>query len=685
MVAVRARLPWCAVVLATTGLAPTVSYAADSPAAAGQALEAVGDYAAAAQAYERQATAARDPSGAAFAWRAAASLRSDLAQPDMAARDARQWLAVQPGGPDRAVVLRFLGNLLSGQQKWREAAQAYQLCTQPAQTGAALGDQMECRLRYGQLLEKLGRGSERAAYWKASHAYFAAHRAQAAADPHPGQVDGQILLLEAEAKTREFDALRLDGPGGRDLPLAESQERLRGQLKAKRAAFAALRAAWMAAADADPANSDGDRGSGRVRMAALTRLGDAHEAMAQAILSSWRPADLAADTAQHWQMGLEDLAYPRQQDAGQAYAAALKIADAKGFCGPDRAWIWAKLASKWPDSYPPSYARLPPVRRVSACSSQPPVTSQALIVQSQSALRQNPSHLCAWSDLALAYLALGQPGLSMRAAQQALRLGQGDAASNNLVGLVSLGQGDVTAAADAFKRAIQRDANDVAGNLNLGFVALAFADPVLARTCFERATQRAQRDPQRRLGLALALQWQAQPADLAAAEKMYTELLNEQPLDRWVALNAAIFQVRYLHHFDAAVAILAQCERSKAFEKPEDAGDFAALRGELQEVHTAWKKAQVEQEQARQAAQELEATRLKQLEALKERYERLVARFAEVRPCLSEGDRTQVETILQEVSLVVKSRDASAAEAMLPYVARAEELVAKHPGKCTRD
>jgi hypothetical protein len=166
---------------------------------------------------------------------------------------------------------------------------------------------------------------------------------------------------------------------------------------------------------------------------------------------------------------------------------------------------------------------------------------------------------------------------------------------------------------------------------------------------------------------------------------MYTELLNEQPLDRWVALNAAIFQVRYLHHFDAAVAILAQCERSKAFEKPEDAGDFAALRGELQEVHTAWKKAQVEQEQARQAAQELEATRLKQLEALKERYERLVARFAEVRPCLSEGDRTQVETILQEVSLVVKSRDASAAEAMLPYVARAEELVAKHPGKCTRD
>ena len=96
LLAVRARLHWCAAMLATTGLAATVSYAAEAPPPAGRDLEAIGDYAAAAQAYERQATAARDRSDAALAWRAAAALRSDLAQPDMAARDARQWLTAQP-------------------------------------------------------------------------------------------------------------------------------------------------------------------------------------------------------------------------------------------------------------------------------------------------------------------------------------------------------------------------------------------------------------------------------------------------------------------------------------------------------------------------------------------------------------------------------------------------------------
>lgn len=327
---------------------PRSKHAPDAVAALGYGYESLAQFDRAAAWYERLAASHPTHVDAPDACASAAIFRASLGQWEGAVADYQRYIATWPDRANVEGVRLAVAQLHEANGKPAEAAAIYQRFFAKPAAAATIDEVMFARLRYGLQLDALGQGKKVAAHWQESIAWFdravlAAHGATVTEETAASSYAAQMRFALAEPGWVAYEALAIDGPGGRDLSPRQTDALLRAQLLEKVRALTDVVKAYRAVMVP---------GAGEWAMAAATRIGAAHEEMSATLAASYIPGYLTDDQKELYRMGLEDRIYAENQKAGAAYAATLATSHRLSVYNAHTSEAVRRLGALRPDEHP---------------------------------------------------------------------------------------------------------------------------------------------------------------------------------------------------------------------------------------------------------------------------------------------------------------------------------------------
>jgi hypothetical protein len=157
------------------------------------------------------------------------------------------------------------------------------------------------------------------------------------------EVVAQILFEVAEDDYAKYTAMQISGPGGQKLGRHQVDQLLKKQLTEKAKALQAMEATYTEIIRT---------GAGEWGLAALVRVGQAYENMADSLKNSYIPEYLSADQREFYVMALEDKIYPQQEKAVEAYTNALEKSFELSLYNENTAYATRRLGDLRPDDFP---------------------------------------------------------------------------------------------------------------------------------------------------------------------------------------------------------------------------------------------------------------------------------------------------------------------------------------------
>ena len=336
--------------LELVGKYPKSKYYKDQIAMLGFDYESVADFNEAANYYEKIYALDNKHPNAADAIYSAALFRESMGQWEQAIKDYQQYITTFPDKPNVNGINIQIGKIYEANQKWAEASKVYlAYYTKPPAT-ATQDEIFFCRYRYGLLMDKIGLSAKIGAHWKETlGAYDKAKAAGAQLETTPEYIS-EIQFTLAEPSYQAYSNMKIDGPGDKKLPEKQVNKLLKDQLVAKAKALAEVDKTYTAIVGI---------GAGRTGLAALVRLGQAYEDMAEALQKSYVPSYLTEDQKELYRMALEDRAYPMIEKAVAAYSAALGKAYDLSIYNDDTALATRRLGVLRPNEFPGLFETVP--------------------------------------------------------------------------------------------------------------------------------------------------------------------------------------------------------------------------------------------------------------------------------------------------------------------------------------
>lgn len=334
---------------------PKSKYYVDQVAALAYDYESIADFDQGAQWYEKfyalvpaTETDAKKQESAKAAIYSAALFRTATGQWEQGIKDYQQYITRFPSEPNISAIKLETAKIYEKNGKAAEASKVYlEFFSNPKST-ATVDEQMFSRLRYGLLMEQTGQAAKQAQHWKDTIAYWEKNKANGTEISN--EAAGQIKFSLVEADFKAYMAMKIDGPGGKTMPQKQLDALLKKQLVDKATTMPKLEARY---------NDVIATGAGRWGLAALVRLGEAYENLADSLTNSYTPAYLTEDQAELYKMALEDKAYPQTEKAVNAYSEALKKAYEFNLYNEETAEATRRLGVLRPNDFPGLFETIP--------------------------------------------------------------------------------------------------------------------------------------------------------------------------------------------------------------------------------------------------------------------------------------------------------------------------------------
>lgn len=333
---------------------PKSKYFEDQMGALGFNYESIGDFASAADWYEKLFAKNPKHAGAADAIFSAAYFRKSLGQWEQSIKDYQSYIATYPEKPNLNGIRIEIGKIYESKERWNEAAKSYQEFFGPKPpAGVSIGDVMFCRMQYGRLMPKIGLGAKQTQHWKDSVAWLEGQQKGGADVAEGMEYYAEMLFILAEPQFQSYMAMKIDGPGNQVMGPKAADKLLLSQLKSKVAALQALEQTYTTIVST---------GAGAWGLASLTRLGQAYENLSESFLNSYIPAYLTEEQREIYVMTLQDRAYPQIQKATEAYNTALQKAYELSLYNENTEFAARRLGELNPKEYPGLFEIIPETR-----------------------------------------------------------------------------------------------------------------------------------------------------------------------------------------------------------------------------------------------------------------------------------------------------------------------------------
>lgn len=333
---------------------PNSKYYKDQMGSLGFNYESIGDFASAADWYEKLFTKDPKHAGSADAIFSAAYFRKSLGQWEQAIKDYQAYIATYPEKTNINGIRIEIAKIYEANERWNEAAKSYQEFFGPKPpTGVSIGDVMYCRMQYGRLMPKIALSAKQTQHWKDSTAWLEAQK-KGGTDVSEGMEHyAEMLFILSNPQFESYMAMKIDGPGGKVMGQQAADKLLLSQLKAKVAALKALEETYTVILNT---------GAGAWGLASLTNLGRAYENLSESFLNSWIPSYLTEEQREFYVMTLQDKAYPQIGKAVEAYNTALQKAYELSLYNENTEFAARRLGELRPKEYPGLYEIIPQTR-----------------------------------------------------------------------------------------------------------------------------------------------------------------------------------------------------------------------------------------------------------------------------------------------------------------------------------
>lgn len=276
-----------------------------------------------------------------------------------AVNDYKQFITAFPEDKRVDDVKITIGKIFEDQKDWGNAANVYYAYYSKATKDTPAEFSYFARLHYAKCLEAQGdRKKANEVYTQSVEEYKKYVKAGGQPGVHTEFV-AEMMFVLAQPKFDQFMELKITGnkSGGRkaeDKSVTES-----------------LKKKTQAMVDLDKTYSEIiQTGAGEWGLAALVKLGQAYENMADSLKNSYVPSYLDDDQREMYKMGLEDKAYPLVEKAVAAYGAALGKAYELTLYNDNTALATRRLGELRPDDFPGLYEKLQQTHLTSSTASK---------------------------------------------------------------------------------------------------------------------------------------------------------------------------------------------------------------------------------------------------------------------------------------------------------------------------
>ena len=322
---------------------PKSKYYKDQVGLLGFDYESMGNFAEAANWYEKLFALDKDHANASDAIYSAALFRRALGESDKAVNNFRQYIAAYPTKDNVQQVRLDIAKIFEDTQKWDQAAATYlDFYSQKDTSGISPDLLIYARLRYGKCLVAQGQGPKAEKHYQESVEWFKKAKASGTAFTSGVEFVAEMMFVLAEKQFNEFSAMEVSGPKSK-VSRAQEDKALTDSLFKKAKALQAIEVTYS-----DIINT----GAGEWGLAALVRLGQAYENFGQSLLKSYVPSYLTEDQRELYTMTLEDKAYPQTEKAVAAYDTALTKSYELNLYNDNTAFATRRLGELRPDDYP---------------------------------------------------------------------------------------------------------------------------------------------------------------------------------------------------------------------------------------------------------------------------------------------------------------------------------------------
>ena len=333
---------------------PKSKYYKDQVAAVGFDYESQANFTESANWYEKLYTLDKAHPGSAAAIFSAALFRDALGQWETSIKDYQAYMTSYPDKPGLNQLKLGIAQTYEEQTKLAEASKIYlEFFTKPP-VNASLDEVMFARLRYGLLMDKLGQGANVTKHWNDTLTYFGKAITPVGGKPATEyelsrEYVGQIKYILAEPEFKKFTSMRINGPTSKVSQKVEDKTTL-DQLVGKAKGLVAIEKTYT-----DVLNT----GAGEWGLAALTKLGQVYEDMADTFANSKCPSYLTADQCEIYSAQIGDKAFPQIEKAVATYSEALKKAYELNLYNENTAAATRQLGVLRPLDYPGLYEIVP--------------------------------------------------------------------------------------------------------------------------------------------------------------------------------------------------------------------------------------------------------------------------------------------------------------------------------------
>lgn len=292
------------------------------------------------------------------------------------------------------------------------------------------------------------------------------------------------------------------------------------------------------------------------------------------------------------------------------------------------------------------------------------------ITEAQGILRKDPKNAETYRNLSALYYAQDNYSMSQLTAEKALELDDSNAGVYNNMGVTYLIQENEPAAIDKFKTAVKLDSNHYEANMNLGWVAVNSGDYTLALKSFEAATKANPASMDAKLGLAISKRG---VKEYKAAEKIYDEIIENDPQTEAAYFNAAVLHEFYTKDFAKAEKYL------QTYIDTHNVGPTHDVFKVMQRIQDA-KAAEEARKAAEAEAKRLEEERAKRnaelLAGIAARAEALGKQLVDYAECLDPESVMEVEMVLEQALMVVEAEEVDMAPDIDQFLSAYESGVA---------
>ena len=328
---------------------PKSKFYNDQVAALAFDYESIANFAEAAGWYEKLFSLDDEHDNAADAIYSAALFRKSMGEWQAAIKNYQQYMAAFPDKDNVQSVAIEIARIYEDHEQWAQAAKVYYaLFTQKDTKKLTPDELLFARLHYGQCLEKQGQETKALKHYAQTLDWYT-EAAEGGAEFVIGvEFVGEMMYKLAEDQYQEYIALTISGPG-KKVSRKQEDKILTDQLVAKAKALQGVEATYAAIVAT---------GAGEWGLAAIVKLGQAYEDMADSLTNSHIPSYLDEGQEEFYRMGLEDKIYPQTQKAIEAYGAALAKSYDIHLYNQNMEFAAQHLTELQPSEFPPLEERL---------------------------------------------------------------------------------------------------------------------------------------------------------------------------------------------------------------------------------------------------------------------------------------------------------------------------------------